>query len=311
MSDRKQSRTREPHQSKRPPRKLLIGALLGAIVVVGGGCGASTTPGAKSTALEALPNPPGVSHIHGLGVNPANGDVYAATHGGLFNIAQDGKATHIANRYQDTMGFTIVGSDHFLASGHPDLREDLPPLLGLLESTDGAKTWTKKSLLGKADFHTLRYAHDTVYGFNATDAAFMVSKDKRTWETRSKTTLRDFVVSPTDPDVIIATTPNGLEQSSDGGRNWTKIQSPPQPVLLDWEKADRLWLIDFDGQLHVSTDGAQIWEARGKATERPDAFDAAGNAMYVGAGGVISVSKDEGRTWQVFYREVGTQANHS
>jgi hypothetical protein len=34
------------------------------------------------------------------------------------------------------MGFTIVGPNRFLGSGHPDLRDDLPPLLGLIESTN-------------------------------------------------------------------------------------------------------------------------------------------------------------------------------
>jgi hypothetical protein len=37
-------------------------------------------------------------------------------------------AERLGDRYQDTMGFTIVGPNRFLGSGHPDLRDDLPPL---------------------------------------------------------------------------------------------------------------------------------------------------------------------------------------
>jgi hypothetical protein len=52
------------------------------------------------------------------------------------------------------MGFTVLGSGRFLGSGHPDLREarekGLPPLLGLIESQDGGRSWVPISLLGEA-----------------------------------------------------------------------------------------------------------------------------------------------------------------
>lgn len=258
---------------------------------------------AGPTKLEAIADAPGVIHVHGLGVNPANGDVYAAAHGGLFRITKSGKASRIANRFQDTMGFTIIGPDHFIASGHPDLREDLPPLLGLLDSRDAGRTWTKKSLLGKSDFHSLRFAHDTTFGYDSTGGALMVSSDGRRWETRSKIILRDFVVSPTDADLVFATTPDGLRRSTDGGRSWSQTDSPTQGVLLDWGSADRLWLLDSSGQLNVSADAGATWEARGIVADRPEAFVSTGDVLYVAAGDTISVSEDAGRTWRAYYKE--------
>lgn len=77
---------------------------------------------------------------------PADGALYAATHTGLFRLDGDGNVERIADRYQDTMGFTVAGPDEFLASGHPDLRdkelqvEGKPPLLGLIESPDAGRT---------------------------------------------------------------------------------------------------------------------------------------------------------------------------
>ena len=250
-------------------------------------------------------NDPGVAHVHGLGINPANGDVYAATHLGVFRITKGGKATRIADRYQDTMGFTVVGPDHFLASGHPDLREDLPPLLGLLESTDAGRTWEEKSLLGEADFHALRYMHGTIYGYDSTGSGFMVSRDGRRWDTRSKTTLRDFAVSPKDPEVVLATTPNGLERSEDGGRTWKDAQSPPQPVLIAWEGADALWLVDFAGGVHVSADGGATWDQRGNVSPRPEAFLATGDRLYAAVEDGIYASRDGARTWKPLFREEG------
>lgn len=63
----------------------------------------------------------GLEHVHWLGVDPADGKLYAATHTGLFRVAGEGEPVRVADRYQDTMGFTVVGPRHFVASGHPGL----------------------------------------------------------------------------------------------------------------------------------------------------------------------------------------------
>ena len=70
---------------------------------------------------------------------------FVATHLGVYRVA-NGVAERIADRTQDTMAFTMVGPDHFLASSHLDLRDDLPAHLGLIESTDAAATWQSVSL---------------------------------------------------------------------------------------------------------------------------------------------------------------------
>ena len=117
------------------------------------GCGGDDGGAASSEPVVADAGP---IHVHGLGINPSDNALFIATHTGLFR-APDGEsqATRVADRYQDTMGFTVVGPDHFLGSGHPDVREDLPPYLGLIESTDAGVTWEPVSLLGERDFHVL------------------------------------------------------------------------------------------------------------------------------------------------------------
>jgi hypothetical protein len=104
---------------------------------------------------EAAPPPveaadPGVVHVHGLGRNPADGALMIATHTGLFRVGpKEQTAERVAGLYQDTMGFTVVGPDHFLGSGHPaSVRED-PPYLGLIESRDAGRTWRPISLRGE------------------------------------------------------------------------------------------------------------------------------------------------------------------
>ncbi|HLF79956.1 MAG TPA: hypothetical protein VJB57_20955 [Dehalococcoidia bacterium] len=168
-------------------------------------------------------------HVHGLGVNPKDGALFAATHTGLFRIAE-GKAERIAGRYQDTMGSTVVGPDHFIGSGHPDLRDyrdgKLPGLLGLMESKNAGQTWSSQSLLGKAGFHGLTYVQARIYGFDSAGGRFMVSTDGKTWDTRASIYLLRFAVNPVDPDLILGTTDRGPQVSRDGGRTWSRLPAP-------------------------------------------------------------------------------------
>ncbi len=95
---------------------------------------------------------PGVSHVHGLGLNPADGALIVATHHGAFRIPPGGdEADRIGDSFQDTMGFTVAGRNRFLGSGHPDVKgmqAGQPARLGLIESADGGATWSALSLSG-------------------------------------------------------------------------------------------------------------------------------------------------------------------
>lgn len=94
-----------------------------------------------SVADQFAENDPGPVHIHGLGINPADRSLFIATHTGTWRVANGTtKAERVGDNYQDTMGFTVVGPNRFLGSGHP-ATADQPPLLGLIESDDAGKTW--------------------------------------------------------------------------------------------------------------------------------------------------------------------------
>jgi hypothetical protein len=135
------------------------------------------------------------------------------------------------------MGFTVVGPDQSLGSGHPDFRDaqltvpNKRPLLGLIESRDAGHSWQPLSLLGEADFHALQVARGRVYGYDATGGRFMVTSDHRHWQVRSKLELTSFAVSPTDPELVVAATDRGLVRSRDGGRRWQPIRGPAALLL--------------------------------------------------------------------------------
>jgi hypothetical protein len=283
---------------------LALGVAL-VVALVGGGCS-----GVQPSPSPAVADDPGVVHVHGLGVNPRDGALYAATHTGLF-IVRDGGARRVADRYQDTMGFTVAGPDHFMASGHPDFRDpkllkaDRPPLLGLVESRDAGHTWEPASLLGEVDFHVLEVAHGKVYGFDATGGRFMVSRDRRRWQTRSTAALVDFAVSPRDDELILAATERSLVRSVDEGRTW-RPAGGPAVALLEWDRPEALWAVAGDGQVWLSTDAGRTWNHRGELGGPPEALLAQAGTLYaaVHEQGILS-SADKGKTWRVLYSPSG------
>lgn len=283
-----------------------LGFATAALVVVGAvvtSLLATRDGGGSATSHHTADSTQGVVHVHGLGVDPADGQLYAATHTGLFVIPEQGAGRRVADRVQDVMGFTVVGPRQFLGSGHPNFRENLPSRLGLIGSADAGATWQPLSLMGEADFHALAAVHGQVYGYESGASAFMVSTDRKTWQTRSTLEMRDFAVSPTDPNTVLATTPRGVVRSTDGGRSWAPLSGAPLLEVVSW-RADGLWGIEPDGRAFRARTETGAWEPRGSVGGEPEAMTAVGNTVYTAvADQGIMVSKDAGATWQVRYRE--------
>jgi hypothetical protein len=275
------------------------------IVAALAGCGADDTGGNRTTAAAPAPSgDPGPVHVHGLGENPKDGALFVATHTGLFRIATAGDAPkRIADRYQDTMGFTVIGPDRFLGSGHPDGRDGLPPFLGLIESTDAGESWSARSLEGKADFHVLEAADDVVYGYGADwdtrEAQFLVSRDRgRTWSRRVvPEPLVSLAIHPADPARFVAAGERGLHASA-AGEGWRPVDGPTG--LLSWPTPDRLYSIDEGGIVRVSDNEGRTWRVAGDAVGEPAAFEATGrDELYVALhDGQIRRSTDGGRRWR-------------
>lgn len=250
--------------------------------------------------------PVALTHVHGLGINPADGALYVATHDGLYQLpASGGGAQLVGQGRQDTMGFTIAGPNLFLASGHPAPGEGGPPHLGLIESNDAGATWTARSLPGEADFHALRFRHNTVYGYNSVRGQLIASTDKTTWQTRAAMPIRDFDISPTDPQTLLATTQTGPQRSTDGGATWSPAAGPPL-MLLAWETTDRLWGVTTTGDIVASANGGTSWNPSGKLAGQATALAAHDGNLYaaVHERGIFR-SSDGGATWTQLYSQAG------
>jgi hypothetical protein len=281
-----------------PSRRLAL-VLASLLALQTAGCGRPNEQSATSPTSD-----PGPVHVHGLGVNPRDGALFIATHTGLFRAAPgQQRASRVAGRYQDTMGFTVVGPDRFLGSGHPDLREELPPFLGLIRSQDAGKTWKPLSLLGKADFHVLEAQGNRIYGFGADFQSrreqLLVSRNGgQQWSrARLPEPLVSIAIDPRNADHVVASGHRHLYESRDAGRNWKPI--PGEPGLAAWPAGDQLFLIRATGAVATSTRPGAAWKVVGQTGGEPAAFEAdGGHDLYVALhSGIVRRSTDGGRTW--------------
>jgi hypothetical protein len=272
-----------------------LAALAMSAVAVLAGCGDGNDQGDKHVAL---------GHVHGLGVNPADGTLYAASHHGLFRVSGNDAPEQIAGRTQDFMGFTIVGPDNFLASGHPGPDDGgQPPHLGLIETTDGGQTWTSVSLSGEADFHAMEAKRDTVYGYDSQSRQLMTSTDRHNWNREAISAIADIAVAPDVAGELIATTRDGPTRSTDGGQTFTILASAPLLRLVDWPDADRLLGVAPEGTIYVSSDRGANWTRRGQVAGNPQAITTGGETdIYVATEDAINRSSDDGATFSVFER---------
>lgn len=304
-------RVERPQPRAVPKRNWLLVALLavsGAVIALtvvaltrGGDDG-------NGTAIRDLlaPTDPGPVHVHGLGINPADKALFIATHTGTYRVPQGAEqAARVGDSRQDTMGFTIVGPDWFLGSGHPDVQtmqqENLPPNLGLIESTDGGRSWRPISLLGEADFHVLRSRGNRVYGFDSTNGRLLVSGDGgKTWNQRPiPGPLVDLALHPRNPSQVVAVTEGGLITSADDGRTWRALGG--NVGLLAWPDPAHLVLVNGAGLVHASRDSGRRWSPIGDIGGQPAAFLAqTAHELYVALhDGTVKRSDDGGRSWEV------------
>lgn len=266
--------------------------LLGAALVLVSGCSDEQEPSAGPAPEAPL------GHVHGLGTDPGSGTLYVASHLGVFTLTKDGTVSRVADRWQDTMAFTVLGPGHLLASGHPDLREDLPVQLGLLESRDGAETWQPVALSGEADFHTLETSGDHVWGYDAVSGRLLTTTDREEWTTVAEGSPVVDLATGADPESVLATTPEGrLLRYAVAGGPPEPVDDAPPVVLVDRAEDDTLVGVTADGVLHVAEPDATRWRRAGEVPGSPQAFDVSDAGWHVATADGVHRSEDEGRTW--------------
>jgi hypothetical protein len=280
----------------RPP--VAIAAVTTALVLLG--CGNAE----EQPSRPATPTDPGVTHIHGLGRNPADNALFLATHTGLFRLgSSDRSPERVAGLYQDTMGFTVVGPDHFLGSGHPGSTENDPPFLGLIESRNAGNRWRPISLRGDVDFHVLEAQDKTLYGFGSDwetrEARFLRSDDGgRTWTRLTPPEgLLGLAIDPQDPRVSVALGEQRAWLSRDGGASWRPLPIPGG--MVTWTPELGLIAVDLEGVVRGASEPTGEWNKVGRLPGAPAALEGVGDELLAATheSQVIS-SRDRGKTWR-------------
>jgi hypothetical protein len=267
------------------------------------GCGSSAEPDSASSDDTGADQPLG--HVHAIGVDPADDTLYVAAHFGVFRV-EDGERELVAGRQQDTMGFAVVGEGHFLGSGHPDPDENLPPSLGLIESTDAGESWEPLSLTGEADLHSIEPVGDLIYAYDATSQKLMVTGDRQRWDVVSQLLpLFDLAVDPDDPDTVYATGNGGELLRSSGGAELSPVYDAPPLSAIDWEPGGPLVGVAADGTVVVSDDGESDWQDVGKIDGVVTALDVISGRWHAATETRIYESTDDGATWDVVLKAEG------
>jgi hypothetical protein len=277
-------------------------ALLLALAVLAG-CGGDDDAAPRTPTVVSDADP-GVIHVHGLGRNPADDSLMIATHTGLFRVGPGSEQpVRVAGNYQDTMGFTVIGPDHFLGSGHPGSIPDDPPFLGLIESRDAGDKWRPISLRGNVDFHVLEAQGRVVYGFGSDfetrDERFLRSDDGgRSWKRlEPPEPLAGLAIDPDDADRIVALGGRRGYLSRDGGGTWRPLSV--LGGLVTWTRELGVVAVDAAGTVRRAQDPADDWQEVGRLPGPPAALDAAGDELLAATHDAqVVTSSDRGESWR-------------
>lgn len=279
-------------------RAVVVATALAALTLAA--CGGDPEPGPERAPGFAMED--ALVHVHGLGV--AGGEVLIATHTGLWAAAPgEREARRRGDSRRDVMGFTALGRERLLGSGHPDLRQGGPPHVGLVESRDLGQTWRTVALRGDADFHALTASGDAVYGFDGLSGRLLASADGgRGWRARrSPGALIAIAADPQDGRRVAALAEDRrIWLSTDGARSWRRA-AQQRPGLLAYARDGRLYSVAADGRISATDDDGASWKRLATAGARPTAVatDARGD-LYIAVGeGTVLQASSRGRKLRV------------
>lgn len=277
-----------------------LAASLLALPLVLSGCSTAPTPASPpSSAADDS------GHVHGISVDPASTTIRLATHDGLYDVTAK-NVVKISETTIDLMGFTASAEpDIFYASGHPGPDSSLPNPVGLIMSRDAGKSWESVSRAGQSDFHALTISGNALVAF---DGQLRTSTDGITWTTAATTFTPVVLAGSPASTVVLATTQDGLQRSTDSGNTWQPVPKSPiiqfVAIATSSEKAPTKAVgVTPDGSVFLSTDTGLTWAATGTITGKVEAVTAVEGSsgktsIWVSTTTGVQVSNDGGTSFR-------------
>ncbi len=277
-------------------RRFLAGvAVAVAAALALAGCASTATPAEPAATVP-------ITHVHGIVPNPTEPGYLLGTHEGIFTVTEDGQVgAAVPGPTFDAMGLTLTG-DTLLASGHPDFTtppELGAPHLGIIRSTDGAQSWEPLAFTGEKDFHVLTAGPDgTIYGITTDSSQILTSTNiGETWNpTGASLAAFNLVVDATSR--VIASTPNGLQISTNNAATFNPWEQAPLIALLNTSPdQQRIVGLGTGGRIWVTTAGSAEWTQVGVASEEAQviAITNTGDILIVEQNGITALPvQDQG-----------------
>lgn len=279
-------------------RRLLAGTILGVSVsLVAVACTAAPS-GSSST-------PPTIQHIHDIAFS-SNGELLVGSHDGVYAVDLETGGTALVGDVEfDAMGLTAQGENIYV-SGHPgrDAHDSfVAPHIGIVKHS--AETgWEQVALAGTTDFHNLSTTPanpDFIVGLPSDRAVLLRSTDAgRTFTEASALSARDVSIDIDDPNVLTATTADGLVVSRDGGDTFSPLAGPTLVVISpDPTREAGIVGIAPDGELWIgSTAPDAEWTSAGVVEGGAAAVVVSDDGAIAVAGeSSVVITRDGGATW--------------
>jgi BNR/Asp-box repeat len=256
--------------------------------------------------VDAAADPP---YVGSLEVDPADGSLLLATNRGLYRVRGDSiepmRSRMGRSDVSKGLAMRFTGPGEAFGGGHPGRERSRWPVLGLVRTEDGGRTWRSVSRLGANDFHAIALSEGTLAAAEGGQAAVFVSRDGgRSFVTRgAPLALQDLELDPADPERWVGAAETGVHLTTDGGETW-RPADPAGGARLAWPASDALFRTDLDGRVSRSSDGGVTWEEVGRVDGETQALTATGERTLFAADleGVVRVSRDGGETWTEFAR---------
>lgn len=284
-----------------------------------------TNQAAESATQGTLKSVPSISyqshnHIHGLGYDSQNKQLFIATHYGLF-IWKEGQLFQLGENRDDFMGFSLVPSSPktIYTSGHPQSGGNM----GVMKSDDGGLTFKQifRGLTGETvDFHSMIVSPANpkiLYGWFQ-GKLYRTKDGGKSWQFPSARGLPSkgfcwgapcLSADSRDEGTVYSGTPNGLLVARDFGESWTKTQSDLGAVAgVGVQLGNSQLLFAFAEKLGLiaSQDGGKNWKSTNEGLKLSPkefvfafVFDRSNpHHVFAATGEQIFRSTDGGKNWQ-------------